>query len=50
MKLLRHIAAGLLFGVVAFGGLALAQTINQSVQLSKTHAVPLVFDTMPRYL
>ena len=35
MKLLRYIAAGLIFGITAFGGLVLAQTINQSVQLTQ---------------
>ncbi len=44
MKLLRQIAAGLLFGIAAFGGLAIAQTINSSLQLSQDPRGPFGVD------
>src|SRR5882724_10376320 len=42
---LRQIAAGLLFGIAVFGGLAIAQTINASLQLSQDPRGPFGVDT-----
>lgn len=45
-SLLRTALAGMIFGLAALCGLALAQTINQSIQLSQDARGPVGFDNV----